>query len=112
MKHSDFYSMVQAIKKQSYNELFRAVEAHGGCYEWPDEEEAPIIAVNPDCVAPSPIDIIVTKAYIREGRLRLCGEEKEYGTEYDFDPHEAFTGHLAYVIDCIPETDKVKDTGI
>ena len=110
MKHSDFYSKINEIRKQECQELFAAVQAHNGCYEWKESEEHPIIAVTPDNTIPNPIDVNVTKVWIENGILHLCGEEKNDGYEIEFKPDEVFAGHLSFIIDYIPETAEMSDT--
>jgi hypothetical protein len=41
--------------------------------------------------------------------LRLYGVENEYGNEVNFQPDEAFAGHLSYIIDCLPPVNGVDD---
>lgn len=59
MKHTDFNSLIKKIKEQERQELIKAVIAHGGYYNWEDEEEKPIIAVNIKYWE-NPIDVYIT----------------------------------------------------
>ena len=34
MEHTDFYCLVKRIKQMEYKEVFEAIQAHGGFYEW------------------------------------------------------------------------------
>lgn len=111
MKHTDFYEKVKVIKQQEYTELQKAVEAHGGFYQW-DEDNAPIIAVSVDGCNPNPDDIEVTKVAVVNGYLELWGVDKEYRNPVDFTTNDVFAGHLSYIIDSIPITDKVSDVSI
>ena len=36
-------------------------------------------------------------------------EKNEYGNEVNFQPDEAFAGHLSYIIDCLPPVNGVDD---
>jgi hypothetical protein len=108
MKHTNFAKQIIEIKNQEYKELFKAVEAHGNYYEWDfDRNEHPIIAVNTRI--PDPMDMEIEKVYIEDGFLYMEGVDKEWGNRIDFEVSDVFAGHLGYVIDCIPETDTVKD---
>lgn len=49
------------------------------------------------------------KAAIEDGRLQLRGVEKEYGNEVDFNPDDAFAGHLSSIIDHLPPVNGVND---
>lgn len=103
MKHTDFFARIRALKAAEYKELQAAVELHGGMYEWDlRNTEHPIIAVNPDGIMPSPVDVRIYRVYIREGALKLCGVEKECREEVRFQPDEAFAGHLSIIIDYLP----------
>lgn len=108
MKHTDFHSIIRKIKEQERQELINAVIAHGGFYNWEDEEEKPIIAANAKYWE-SPIDVYITHVYIIDGSLRIYGEDKESGTPVEIDSYDAFAGHISYIIDMIPETESIKE---
>ena len=109
MKHSDFYSKINEIQQQERQELFSAVQAHDGCYEWKEGKEHPIIAITPDNTIPNPIDVNVTKVWIENGILHLCGEEKNDRYEIKFKPDEVFAGHLSFIIGYLPEIGGTSD---
>lgn len=110
MNHTDFFTLTRAIKAQEYKELYAAIELHGSSYEWKQENgECPIIAVNIDSIQPSPADVIICTAAIKNGRLQLRGVEKEYGNEVSFEPDDAFAGHLSSIIDHLPPVNGVND---
>lgn len=109
MEHTDFYALTRRIKQIEYNELRDAIVAHGGSYEWNMEAgDYPIIAVNVDSICPNPMDINVTKVYVKNDNVFIEGEGKEYGEHVDFSCEDVFTGHLSYILDLLPETDKIK----
>lgn len=111
MIHTYFYDIISSIKKQEYNELYRAVEAHGGSYKWDwKSDDIPTIAVNitKDCY-PNPTDVDILSVSIVDGMLKLEGVEKEWRYEVDFEPTDVFAGHLSYIIDCIPAIDSISD---
>lgn len=113
MNHTDFFAWTRAIKAQEYQELYAVIELHGGSYEWEQEDgECPIIAVNIDSIQPSPGDVIIYKTAIECGRLQLRGVEKEYGNEVDFNPEDAFAGHLSSIIDHLPPVNGVNDVAL
>lgn len=111
MKHTDFHSLIKKIKEQERKELIKAVIAHGGSYKWEDEGEKPIIAANVKHWE-DPIDVYITHVYIIDGNLRIYGEAKESGVPVEIDPCDAFTGHISYIIDMIPELESIKDTSL
>lgn len=120
MKHSDFRSLINEIKQKEYNELYKAIEAHGGSYSWwneidecfIEEVEHPIIAVNVNSMFPNPIDVEIRRVFIERGCLVIVGEDKEYGDLVHFLPGDVFAGHLSYVIDLIEQTETVDDVTI
>lgn len=109
MEHTDFHSLIGRIKQLEYKELFNAIQAHGGSYEWDLEsgDGYPIIAVNVDSICPTPMDIVITKAYIENGHLHLEGEDNESGSPVDFSCEDVFAGHLSYILHYLPETELV-----
>lgn len=105
MGHTDFFNIVRKIKQMEYSELYAAIKAHGGSYEFDlyDDDHYPIIAVNVDCICPNPTDVCVRKVYIDKNNiLQLEGEEKEYGEKIDFQWSDVFAGHLSSIIDYLP----------
>ncbi|WHX13683.1 hypothetical protein QMY64_24785 [Phocaeicola dorei] len=57
----------------------------------------------------APADVLICRVAIENGNLRLYGVENEYGNEVNFQPDEAFAGHLSYIIDCLPPVNGVDD---
>ena len=119
MKHTDFYALVNDIKRKEQQELYRALEAHGGSYSWWNakercfcDDEYPIIAANVDGYYPSPMDINVRSIFIEDGILNIIGESNEYGELIDLTIDEVFAGHIEYIIDLIPETESINDVTI
>ena len=53
--------------------------------------------------------VLICRVTIENGNLRLYGVENEYGNEVNFQPDEAFAGHLSYIIDCLPPVNGVDD---
>lgn len=108
MEHTDFYCLVKRIKQMEYKEVFEAIQAHGGFYEWDvNSDSYPIIAVNIDSICPNPMDVVITKAYVKNNILCLEGEDKEYGNPVQFSCDEVFAGHLSYILDYLPATSTV-----
>jgi hypothetical protein len=112
MKHTDFYAMIKAVKHLEIKELKQAVRAHGGSYEWGEDDEKPIVAINPDNSAPEPMDVEITKVYFRDDNLQVEGASKYSGEDEEFTLDDIFAGHISYIIEMIPETDLVKDVTI
>ena len=112
MKHTDFYSLVEKIKQQEYDELMAAVKAHGGCYKWDEDSEKPIIAVNVDSCCPNPTDIEVCSVSIIDGMLKIDGVDKTEGYPVEFQAGDVFAGHLSYIIDYLSEINDVDDVSV
>ncbi len=110
MNHTDFFARIRAIKEMEYRELYAAIELHGGFYEWNrNDGECPVIAVNIGSIQPAPADVLIYRAAIENGILRLHGVENEYGNEVNFQPDEAFAGHLSCIIDYLPSINGAND---
>ena len=116
MKHTDFYNKVEEIKRQEQRELIEALKAHGGSYSWYNEDiqefesEYPCVAVNLNAINPNPTDVDIRSISInKHDDLCFKGEDKEWGNEVRFCADDVFAGHIAYIIDLIPETDAVND---
>lgn len=114
MKHSDYQAKVNELKALEYEELRRAIEAHGGSYEWDSKSGGsyPIIAINSNKSEPEPQDIEITKVTIVEGCLKISGVDNKYGEPVAFDTDDIFAGHLSFIIDYLPATDEVSDVSI
>ena len=102
MEHSNFYAMCDKIRKMEARELHLALEAHGGEFVWindeNDEEELydpPIILVN-----------------LNDGCIELSAFDNEWGNKVDIELEDIVPGHLAYLIEYMPITDKVKSVAI
>lgn len=111
MKHSDYQAKIDEIKTLECCELKRAVSAHGGFYEWSEENGGcpPIIAINSDNSEPEPQDVEITKVAVIDNCLEISGIDKGTGEPIEFDIDDIFPGHLSFIIDYIPETDEVSD---
>lgn len=111
MKHTDFYSLLEYIKKQEIQELTAAVKTHGGkvTFQYDMEtDDAPILIFNPE----GTVEVVVKTVTVEDDRLRVFGNEKT-GC-YDDEPEEFFIedalpGQLSFIIDAIPETDDDND---
>lgn len=115
MKCTDFYEKEKELKRHAIGELANAIKAHGGKYEWCDEDgefiegvEAPIVCALLD---QGPTDVKIKAIYYDEKGWYITGEDcAEYGGDVDFDPDDfANAVQIQNVIEEIPETDKVKD---
>lgn len=111
MKHTDLYDKIEKIRQQEIAELIEAVKAHGGTYNWDDDEEKPIVAINPDIPEPNPKDVLIESVRYDEDRgIILTGSEKVDGYSIDeILPYELFPGELSVIIDYIPRTEIVSD---
>lgn len=114
MKCTNIQTKVEEVKALEFTELRRAIEAHGGSYEWDEENSGgrPVIAINPDNSEPSPQDIEVTKVAIVDGNIEISGVDKKYGESVDFQLDDIFAGHISFITEYIPATDEVSDVSI
>ena len=114
MKHTDFYSQLEDIKKQEIQELTAAVKAHGGKvtfqYDMEPDDNAPILIFNPE----GTVEVVVKTVTVEDDRLRVFGNDKNdcYTDEEEFFIEYALPGQLSFIIDAIPETDNVNDVTI
>ena len=106
MKHTDFYSQLENIKKQEILELTAAVKAHGSKvtfqFDMEPDDNAPILVFNPE----GPIEVIVKTVTVEDDRLRVFGNDKNdyYADEQEeFFIEYALPGQLSFIIDAIPE---------
>ena len=108
IQYSNFGSMIDAIKRQEYQEVKSAVEAHGGQYCWDvNASNYPIIAVNVNGYCPQPMDVCIKKVAIIDNRLELEGVDNEYGNPVKFSPSDVFAGHLSFIMDYLPATETI-----
>lgn len=114
MKHTDFYDTLKGIKQHIVKEIEAAVKAHGGSFDWIEQEvDAPIVAVNPDCAEPEPLDVIINKVSLDEdGFLVIDAVDKEYGEDIDIDVDDIFVEGLGYIIDYLPDASDTTDVTI
>lgn len=108
MKHTDFHTQLENIKKQEIQELTAAVAAHGGKvtfrYDMEPDDNAPIITFLPEGAE----NVIVKNVTLEGGRLRIFGNVKNDYPNYadeeeEFSIDDALPGQLAFIIDAIPE---------
>lgn len=121
MKHTDLYNEYKKLDSIEEAELMLAVQAHGneyifihidddGDYDVEERDKAPIIAASTKWMDEYE-DFYVSRVEVDDGFYTLYGWAKEgYGDEVEID--SVAHGHLGYVIDCIQETDDVKDVSI
>lgn len=112
MEHSNFYAMCDKIRKMEAKELKLALKAHGGEFVWIDDENdeeelynPPIILVN---LNDGPMDVVVHKVWLDDGCIELSAFDNEWGNRADIELEDIAPGHLAYLIEYMPVTDKVK----
>lgn len=114
MKHTDYQMKVNEVKHLEYQELSRALEAHGGTYEWNIEvgSSYPTIAINADNINPKPQDIKIMKASIVNGHLELIGLDMCDDAPVECTANDVFAGHLSYITDNIPATAEISDVSL
>lgn len=77
-----------------------------------DEEELydpPIILVN---LNDGPMDVVIHKVWLNDGCIELSAFDNEWGNQVDIELEDIVPGHLAYLIEYMPITDKVKSVAI
>lgn len=102
MKHTDFYHKCREIISLEYAELLDALKAHGNSYQWDEEGEMPVIAVNPSKFDGHPFDFTVNEAsVIDDSTIVLSGENTEDGNEVVLNDlmMDVFVGQLSYITD-------------
>ena len=114
MKHTDFYDTFKSIRQHIIKEIEAAVKAHGGSFDFIKEMvDAPIVAANPDCAEPEPLDIIIKKVSLDEdGFLVIEASDKEYGDDISIDVDDIFVEGLGYIIDYLPDAGDTTDVTI
>ncbi len=112
MKHTDFYHLLEAIKKHEENELIAAVIAHGGEIGF-SSEDAPVILASTkhaECASDYKVEKVTVERVDGHDWLTVFGVENEYG--FDTEIIYAEPGHLSYITGRIPETVAVSDVSI
>lgn len=114
MKHTNFQAKVNEVKHLEFKELKKALEAHGGSYEWnlKDYDSYPTIAINVNKSYPAPQDVRISKATIVNGDIKLSGVDMEDDSPVNFDTNDVFAGHLSYITDEIPATNEISDVSL
>lgn len=114
MKHTDFYDTFKSIRHHIIDEIKAAVKAHGGKYSWEDADEYPIVAANPDCAEPEPLDVCVESVCIDDyGDLEIVATSKQTGEDiFYLTINDVFVEHLGYILDYMKETPEVSDVSI
>jgi hypothetical protein len=109
IQHSDYYKIIDAIRKMEVTEVMKALEAHGGTYSWDYESEpCPIVSANlAQTLHQNPVEVEITKACEKDGELFLEGVNKEWGYSIDIHWSEVIIGHLSSIISHIPATPEV-----
>lgn len=100
MKHTDFCSLYSKIHQHEITELKRAIGAHGGEYEFNKDDLVMVYADGFDGIQRH--HIISVRA--TEGGATLLTTYNE-----EIDVHDVLVQELAYLIDCISETESVSD---
>lgn len=108
MKYSNFYTKAKELRQQECEEVIKALNAHGGSYQW-NSNNYPIIPINADKSCPFSQDIRIFRATVVNGNLELWGVDNKYGNPVEFNVSDVFAGYLSFIIDYIPETKEVSD---
>lgn len=112
MKHTDFYDILQSVKRHTIKEIKAAVKAHGGEYSW--EDGCPIVAANPEYSESGPVDVCINSIRIDEdGVLEIEGVDNEHGWEVrGLTIDDIFIEHLGYIIEYMDDSPNVSDVSI
>lgn len=124
MKHSNFYKKYKDVEAQEYRELATAIGAYGGEYvffncdaadsedkwrELEDHDEIPIVYGGYSWMDRSE-SYYVTRVKLTESGIKIYGFRDEVGSPMDEDVIDIVEyGYIEYILDAIPETDKVHD---
>lgn len=111
MKHTTFDPIIERLREIETEELKQAVLAHSGRYRFEDKYNRPVITSPCSDFSDTAIDVDVCEVSVNDrGLLCIIGTEHEGDAdEIEFAPGDFAFGHLGYIIDAIPETEKVKD---
>ena len=115
MKCTNFFTIGEQIRAIALDELKRAVEAYGGLYRFPEEDDEdacdrPIIAFNTDFTGP--VDIIIAQVSVNEkGRICITGCDKNDTamTEIEWPADDAIPTHIHFITEAIPPVDGTDD---
>ena len=117
MKCTDFYKREEELKRIAIHELRNAVNAHGGKFQWVEDEdgnitdgsERPCVCVLFDS---GPEDVTISEvSYDDENGWRFIGETTKWSEDVSFtDPFDICSAfHIQTVTEMIPETESVCD---
>ena len=122
MKCTDFFEKEKELKRTALRELAKAVKAHGGKYEWADEDGIPLDGSDMPCVCvfldeEGPTDIIIHSVeHDENGYWTIEGEtvDEFYSIEVTIeDPYDIANAYqIQSITENIPETDDVKDATV
>lgn len=110
MEHTNFYVMCDRIRKQEARELRLALKAHEGEFTWSSNNDEQlyqplIILVNLD---DGPLDAVVHKAWLDDDCIELLAYDNQWGNHIEIELEDIAPGHLAYLIEYMPVTDKIQ----
>ena len=117
MKCTDFWEKLKELKHLALHELQMAVDAHGGKYEWTDEDGLPLDGSDMPCVCVfmdyGPTDVIIHSVeYDREGHWTFIGESTDEYCPDDItidDPYDICdASSIQSITEKIPETNEVE----
>lgn len=105
MKHQSYYQSYKALQVFEIKELRRCLEAHGGSYNWNDEEHdnesKPIICVNLDYYVG---DVDVKRVYLdNAGAIKIEADEHDGWADFTFGVSDVKFGHIDFIMDCMDE---------
>lgn len=120
MKCTDFYSAIKSIQRIEEKELKAALMAHGGKYDWMEYDCSccPIVLIDSEYISGN---CSITKAEIEEGggggQIKLTitiesGCNYSCGWEECVYASDVCVGHMQFITESIPATDKVNDVAI
>lgn len=112
MRHTNLFEKYEALDAQERRELAAAVNAHGGDYIFPTQDED---GCDPRTIVSASFkhsertdDYTVTRVKVQHGVPIIygcpVGSEDNVGVLYYIE-----YGHISFITDVIPETDDVKD---
>lgn len=102
MHATNILPIIHAVQAIETKDLIRALEAHGGSYDFSDEDDMPSVVYETD--RNGPMCGLVTKVSLLDGRkgVRLLVDDR-YDDQYYITDGDVVPGELTKVTEAIPE---------
>lgn len=114
IKHTDFHSVLSTIHRIEYDELFDALYAQDGSWEFGGytdsfgeyiETDCPVVACSDNNYICSPFDAEIHKVWLDENdAMHFDATDNESGEHVNINWNDIMVGHLSYLTACIMPT--------